>query len=177
MERGQRGLSLCCNGARITLQWCSRSCKVIKRWFENVACILAQKRRKSGLSWEEERVSQALHVFTEQSKWNSCYFMKKYWKDRKKLTPLLPSVNLPYALFLPLPLLSPLQQWEGGSVARQHPLTAGRPLTQRCETHRGTCPNLLEGQKGGATAQCQQKKSLQSNCFTSGGWERMNCFS
>lgn len=106
MERVQRGLSLCCNGARITLQWCSRSHKIIKGRFESVACIAAQERRKSGLSWEGEWVSQALHVFTEQSKRNSCYFMRKYWKGRKKLAPLLPSLNLLYALFLCLPLHS-----------------------------------------------------------------------
>lgn len=104
-------------------------------------------------------------------------FHEEILKGRKKLAPLLPSVNLSCALFLCLSLPSPLQQWEGGSMARQHLPTAGRPLIHRRETQRGTCPNLLEGQKDGATAQCQQQKSLQSNRFAGGGWERINCFS
>lgn len=144
MERVQRGLSLCCNGARIMLQWCSRSCKVIKEWFESIACILAQERRKSGLSWEGEGITGTA-CFHRAAQAELLLFHEEILKGRKKLAPLLPSVNLSCALFLCLSLPSPLQQWEGGSVARQHLPTAGRPLIYRSETQRGTCPNLLEG--------------------------------
>lgn len=78
---------------------------------------------------------------------------------------------------IPLPVTALSFATVGGSMARQHPLPAGRPLMDWGELHWGTCTNLLAGQKAGATALCQQNKSTQSNSFAGGGWERINCFS
>lgn len=58
---------------------------------------------------------------------------------------------------VPLPVTALSFATAGGSMARRHPLPAGRPLSCRGEMDKGTRPNLLEGQKMGAPAHLQPK--------------------
>lgn len=147
----------------------------MKEWFENIVCILAQESRKSGVNWEGEEGNLTGIACFHRVAQEELLMLHEQVLEEQKEAGITAAFHELLLCSVPLPLSALC--FATGSMAGQHPLPAGRPLLYWGEVHRATCPNLLEGQKTGAAALCQQKKSTQSNSFASEGWERINCFS